>query len=223
MVFLCAKHFVDIKDTECKAELTDGSLVRFSFHEFSLVVRDLAKQRIRLIMLAFCLWEISLYSILVLYADFLDGKSSIVPIAMMVGYLCGTYLVKFCDRFDDHYMIKIGYNISVFSILPFFIFYHFLENVNYILAACGFVHAIGNAILSPTLLSILSKEKGVHERGKIYGLAESADTLAFLIASIVIMTLKNSSLVVLYVVLFSLITMIVSWFPYRKYNNLTAL
>ena len=169
--------------------------------------------------MAWILWEISIYSILVLYADFVNYESSLVEIVMMIGYLCGTYSIKFFPHIEDSKMIRIGYKISLASLIPYFLIVHFVRNVDVVLAGCYFFHAVGNSLLSPTMFSIISKRREAHERGKIYGLAESADTIAFLIAVIAITAYKYFKMDVFVLVSFSFITALISWIPYRKFEK----
>jgi uncharacterized membrane protein YesL len=71
------------------------------------------------------------------------------------------------------------------------------------------------------MFSIISQRRQAHERGKIYGLAESADTIAFLFSIIAIIVYKYFKLDLFFLVSFSFITVIVSWIPYRNFEKLS--
>lgn len=223
VLFLCAKFFFDLKDIN----FHDINRLKIPFfktvrNELSLIAKDIGNKANQSIFLAWILWEISIYAILVLYADFSNYESSLIEILMMVGYLLGTYSIKFFPHVEDGKMIRIGYCISLISLAPFFILVNFIENIDLVLAICYFFHAIGNALLSPTLFSIISKRREAHERGKIYGLAESGDTLAFLISVIAIMVYKFLKMNIFFLVTFSFVTVFVSWLPYRRFEKITA-
>jgi hypothetical protein len=140
----------------------------------------------------------------------------------MVGYLCGTISMKFLSQIPDSKMVRIGYTISVFSLIPYFAFSNFIKNVDALLAICYFFHAVGNSYLSPTLLSIISKNRKEHERGKIYGLAESYDTIAFLISGIIILTSRQLKLDIFFLVCVSFLAVLISWIPYSRFEKLKA-
>ncbi len=174
-----------------------------------------------MIFLAFILWEISIYVILAYYADFSNRESSGVEILMMLGYLCGVFSIKFFPKISDGKMIRVGYAISVVSLLPYFAFSLFVNDIKYVLAICYFFHAIGNALLSPTMFSIISKNREDHERGKIYGLSESGDTIAFFISGVIIIMLNYFKLDVYYLVCISFFTVVVSWIPFSRFEKIT--
>jgi len=219
-LFLCIRFFFDLKDVKLQEiRHMKISFSKFISNEISLIIKDIQNKSNQFIFLAWIFWEISIYAILVLYADFLNYESSLVEILMMIGYLCGTYSMKFLKHIEDARMIRIGFKISVASLVPYFVLVSFVANINVILAICYFFHAVGNALLSPTMFSIISKTRKDHERGKIYGLAESADTIAFLIAALVVGMYKYYKWDVFYLVCFSFITVCISWIPYRKFEK----
>lgn len=223
VLFLCSKAFYDLRDVK----LTDITKLKNSFssiifNQILQIVEDIRNKSMQMIFIAWILWEISIYIILVYYADFSNYKSSIIEILMMIGYILGTLSIKFLHKIPDSRMIRVGYTISVASLLPYFALCHFIENIDNVLAACYFFHAIGNAILSPTMFSIISEHRRPHERGKIYGLAESGDTIAFFISGILIMTLKHFNLSIFFLVCISFFVVAISWFPYKQFEKISA-
>lgn len=223
VLFLCIKFFFDLKDIKFK-DINHQKVPFFQtlYREIALITKDIKNTSNQYIFLAWILWEISIYAILVLYADFANYESSLIEILMMIGYLCGTYSMKFLTHIEDSRMIRIGYKISLASLVPYFALVYFVEHIHVVLAICYFFHAIGNALLSPTLFSIISKRRQAHERGKIYGLAESGDTLAFLVSVIAIMVYKFLDVNIFFLVTFSFITVLVSWIPYRQFEKIIA-
>lgn len=222
ILYLCIRYFNDIKDVKIdQIRYLRKPFWEFFAKEISYILKDVKNKTNQAIFLAWILWEISIYVILALYADFINYESSLVEILMMIGYLIGTYAIKFYSHIEDSKMIRFGYAVSVFSLIPYFVFSRFFSNTDGILAGCYFFHALGNAFLSPTMFSIISKRREAHERGKIYGLAESADTIAFLISVILITIYKYLKLDVNFLIFLSFITVLISWIPYRIYEKLT--
>jgi MFS family permease len=230
LILLCALFFKDIRDHKIHEQKipTDSStsnkskikLLNFIYCDIKLILNELKYQHTRNALLAFLLWEISLYSILLLYVDFELSEFSIIAIGMVCGYLFGVLVLKFCDRISDNLIIKIGYNISAISLVPFFIVYMFSSTPNFtLLSACYFLHMMGNAFLSATLFSILAKERKPHEQGKIYGLIESVDTVAFLVSSIAAIAYNASHINLIYIIAFSFLAVSISWFPYAKFEK----
>ena len=219
IIYSCIKKFRDNKDEECKGGV---SIREHLIKEPRLVIKDLKDKILRSLFLAFTLWEISLYSILILYTDFRTKDVPYVAIFMMVGYILGSAALKFCERVKDTTLIKYGYIISIFSLMPYIVLAAFNIKVSYLLIAGYFFHAVGNAILCPTLLCLTSERSEPHQRGKRFGILDSCDTLAFLLASIIIIIYKKFDLDLFYMVIWSFVTMLFSWIPYRKFKKLTT-
>lgn len=229
LIYLCVTRFQDIRDKKSvqiyKKKVPFGmrkllSVFGLVWNESKQVVRSLTAKHIRNSLGAFLLWEISLYSILLLYVDFGVKDFSTVGVGMMFGYLLGVLILKFTAWIEDDKMIKIGYYFSTLSLIPSFILFPFVEEINFILlTVCYFFHTMGNAFLCPTLFAILAKEMEPHEQGKVYGLIESADTVAFLFASVAVMIYNYFHLHLIFIIGFSFITVAVSWFPYEKFKK----
>lgn len=228
LIYFCIKHFRDIRDEKDANYHANENLEKLSkFLPFALlknetkqIIEDLKREHIRKALTAFLLWETSLYSVLLLYVDFQVKQFSMIAVSMMLGYLLGVFILKFCGRMKDSTLIKLGYNFSSLSLIPFFILFPFVERLDYsLLTICYFFHTMGNAFLCPTLFSMLSKEKKPHEQGKIYGLIESVDTIAFLLASIAVILYNYLHLNLIFIIGFSFITVVISWFPYEKFEK----
>lgn len=236
LVYLCIKYFLDIRDVKRKKEhrdeLINGGLTidkndneiihsfKVIFGEIALIARELKLERTRKALATFLLWEISLYSIHMLDVDLQIKQFTNLTATMVYGYLVGVVILKFLNKIEDEKMIKIGYSICILSVVPFFLLFYFFEHPHLLMLPCYFFYNLGTVFLAPSLFSILSKERKAHEQGKIYGLLESTDTIAFLLATIVAMTYNISKLNPVFIVSFSFLIFVASWFPYGKFKQL---
>ncbi len=188
--------------------------------EIGLLREELRRPLTKYGLSAYVLWEISMYSIIISQIDLNPGSSQDITLAMMIGYFVGVLILQIrpCKTVSDRKMITVGYLFSFFSLIPYFFLIPVLHSQNMLLGICYGFHAIGNAFLSPTILSILAKKRSAHEQGKILGLVESADTTAFLVATIFVMIYTHNEWPVTVLILFSLISFSVSWiyFPIIK-------
>jgi MFS family permease len=222
-IILCSLFFKDIRDKDRHQILTPHS--RFSIlkaisMEITLVINKLRNRTNQMAFLSYLLWEISLYSILLGYVDFGVKTFSNIGIAMLCGALTAVFFIRFKETADDNKLIKWGYTLSSFSLLPFFLVYPFFNGFNYyLLCACYFLHTMGNIILSASLFSVMAKRTPSHECGKMYGLLDAVDVIAFLISAIIIMAHQNFGFNLIYLISFSYLTVAVSWFPYAQFKK----
>jgi MFS family permease len=220
IILLCIFFFRDVVSpknvTKCEG------LRRFILKDMKGIIADLLALHTRNALIAFFLWEISIYCILLLYIDFDAPNFSAVAFGMILGYIVGVAILKLCTRLSDKSVIKLGYNLSTISLIPFFVVYPFMdkENFNFILlSVCYFLHMMGNAFLSATLFSILAKERKPSEQGKIYGLIASVDTIAFLLSCVFAISYNLFRLKLIVIILFSFLTVAISWFPYARFEK----
>ncbi len=167
----------------------------------------------------FLLIEISFYSTHALGVDLLINNFKIVTFSMILGYLVGIGILRFCKNESDENMIKAGFKISIFSFAPLFLYalLFSINNLEWIITICYFLYSIGIAFIVPSLFSILSIERDPHEQGKIYGLIDSTDTIALLIAIFAGIIYNYLKLNQITIVLFSFITIVVSTYFYAKF------
>ncbi len=221
LVIVCWFVFEDRRDkTSHKNQRLhlDRSLPTEISHEVGSVIHVLHNFSNQMAFLAYLMWEISLYSILLLYIDFDVQTFSSVGISMLSGAAVAVLILKFSEVVQDEKMIQLGYKLSAFSLTPFFLIYPFLKDL-YLLNTCYFFHAMGNVILSASLFALMAKRTTPHEGGKIYGLLDSVDTIAFSIASIFIMIYNNFDLKLIYLILFSFAAITISWIPYVQFRK----
>lgn len=184
--------------------------------EVSLLIKELKRPLSKNALFAYLFWEISMYSIIISQVDFKSDSSQYITLAMMLGYLLGVFIIrrKSFKKVKDRSMITVGYLISFLSLIPYFILFKFTQTQNILVGIVYTLHAVGNAFLSPTILTIVAKNRHSHDQGKILGLFESVDTLAFLLAAIFVMIYSNFQWKVGFLVSFSLISFSISWFYY---------
>lgn len=225
ILIVCSLFFNDIRDkTKHKSQIfhLDSAPKEIAF-EVKSVVKELFSFSNQMAFISYLLWEISLYTILLLYVDFDVQTFSGIGVAMLCGALAAVFVLKIFEKTKDEKMIKWGYNLSALSLVPFFVLYPFLVNFNfYLLSICYFFHTMGNIILSASLFALMAKKIKPHEYGKIYGLLDSVDTIAFLIASVFIMLYNIYNLNLIYLILFSYLTVTISWIPYAQFKKARA-
>lgn len=231
-IYICIMFFQDLRDKKKEIHAIDHSekslnRIWFSLKLFvkenKLVASDIKANWLRNALISFLLWEVSLYSILLLYIDFNVKEFSAIAIAMQLGYLTGVFALKFLTRQSDQKIIKIGYWFSSWSLVPFFLILPFSDISSslghFILIPCYFLHTFGNGFLSPTMLTLLTKERPPHERGRILGLLASADTIAFLLAHIIVAFYNFHQFNLLFIIFVSYLTVTVSWWPYARFEK----
>lgn len=218
LTFLC---IVGVRDTRDKSDIEKRRRESFPFlilKDNKLILDDLVSLYLRNILFSFFLWEVSMYTILLLYVDFFTNAFSMLPVGMMIGYLCGIGVLKFCDKISDLRMIKIGYYFSIFSLVPIFISLLFVDHMDsYLLVFCYFFHSMGNAFLCPTLFAIISRVSPPHAWGRKYGLVESSDSLAFLCAFVILLASQKLGLGLGTIVIISFLSITLSLLPYREF------
>lgn len=221
LIAICIKSFKDIEDRGRGISKSSSDSILFVLkNEAKLIVRDLKHSPTAKALAAFFLWETSLYSILLTQVDFQINKATHIAQAMMCGYLLGVLILIFSQKAKDSKIIKIGYYISFLSLIPYFLLYKIVEDLNSLVKICYFFHSLGNAFLSPALLSMLAKEKKAHERGRIYGLTDSVDTCGYLLAALAIIAYNALKLERIYLISFSFLTFAISWMFYSRFKNI---
>lgn len=76
--------------------------------------------------------------------------------------------------------------------------------------------------MSASLFALMAKKTPPHECGKIYGLFDSIDTIAFLIASLFIIIYSYFELNLIYLILFSYLSVTISWVPYARFKKIRS-
>ncbi|MBI3508381.1 MAG: MFS transporter [Chlamydiia bacterium] len=218
LTLICILFVEDTRDKLHVKERKKDSFVFLFISDNKLILEDLCVRYLRSILVSFLLWEISLYAILLFYIDFFTNQFSLLPVGMMIGYLSGIGLLKFCQGVSDLRMIRIGYYFSIISLLPIFIVFPFVKHIeSYLLVVCYFFHSMGNAFLCPTLFTIISKTSPAHAWGRKYGLVESSDSVAFLVAFVMLLACQAVGLGIGTIVSISFLSITLSLLPYREF------
>lgn len=229
LIYFCVYFFKDIRD---KKELPSyensmkNSIHKFSFlasikNEISLIVNNFLKDsRTRKALTAFFFWEVSFYSALIADIDMKIKGFNDLSLSMLIGYLIGVAYLKFSNKSDEQ-MIKIGYVISIASLAPILVL-NYVFDIRILMLCAYFIYSLAAAFLAPSLFSILSGERKPHEQGKIYGLIDSTDTIAFLIASIYLIIYNSLQLSQIFLVIFSLTAFLISLIPYAKFKKIKS-
>ncbi len=102
-----------------------------------------------------------MYSVIISQVNLNQGSSQHITLAMMFGYLAGALILQIrpCTKVSDRKMINFGYVLSFLSFVPYFLLTPFIHSQNLLIAICYTLHALGNAFLSPTILSILATKR----------------------------------------------------------------
>jgi MFS family permease len=189
---------------------------KLGIREIGLLKKELRRPLTKYGLSAYILWEISMYSVIISQIDLSSNSPQQITLGMMFAYLLGALILQIrpCTKISDRRMLKFGYILSFFSFLPYFFLMGFIHSQDLLIGICYTLHALGNAFLSPTILSVLATGRSTHDQGKILGLAESGDTVAFLIATIFVMVYATYQWPISFLVLFSFVAFSTSWVYY---------
>jgi MFS family permease len=225
-LIFCIFAFKDVSDKtahlphEACSQNIISKFWKLGTREIGLLTKELSRPLTKYGLSAYLLWEISMYSIIISQVDLNQGSPQYITLSMMFGYLAGVFLLQIrpFSRINNRKIINFGYVFSFLSFFPYFFLKPFIHSQNLLIGICYTLHALSNAFLSPTILSILAKERSIHDQGKILGLVESADTAAFLLATIFVMVYTAYKWPLPALVVFSFVAFSVSWiyFPLIK-------
>lgn len=225
-IFSCITLFKDAEDKTAYLPYREnqrdkkGLLAQILFvskKEVSLIIKEISLSLTRKALVSYLLWETSMYIILISEVDLFRGKGLNFALFMMFGYVMGVIFLKlkWVRNIKDRIILKIGYLMSFFSLVPYFILYYFFGDNNVVLGVCYFFHALGNAFLSPTVITILVRGRSSHDQGKLLGLVESSDTVSFFISICIVMILVFFKISLFYLILISFGSFSFSWLFYR--------
>ena len=226
-ILICLAIFKDSEDKTAHLPFNKGyqtqqgiinRIFTISRKEIILIKKELSRSLTRRASFSYLLWETSMYSILVSEVDFYRVKGRNFVLYMMLGYLFGIVFLRLKNirKLKDCTILKIGYLTSFLSLFPYFFFYPSLGDNALVLGVCYFFHALGNALLSPTIITILAKERSSHDQGKILGIVESFDTISFLISTVIVMLMVYLKIPIFFLILFSFVSFSISWIFYRR-------
>jgi len=212
------KFYFDLRDI--KSKLTSGKpqFLRLVFNEFKSLSQEIKCRSTLFGLGAYFCWACSQYSTLLLLLE--SQKYEGTVIVMMIGYVAGIVLLWFYQKIADGKIIRVGFSITIAAILLFFIGKPFVFNKALIFSASGFLYTMGNAFLSPSILSLFSKEREFHEQGKGFGLIVSADSAGFLTGVLLVQFFTRFKVNEEKMIIFSSLIFLISWYPYLVYEKI---
>lgn len=186
-----------------------NKFIRFAFSDVKLIALFCVVTPVILVFLGFIFSEISFYQLL-LRGEVLirDNFYSEFSLKMGLGYYFGTGILCVLQykKFSNTRCLKLGI-ITAFSGLFLSLMLNLINFDNTLIRDFFTIcFSIGFALLTPALFAMLSRISRLDEQGKIYGLLDSTDTLAILIATNYIKHSKsatyNSALLISSTILF---------------------
>lgn len=213
LILSCILSFKDIRESE-----PEGYTHRFALRELSEIIKMLMTRRFFLVYTVFLLWEVSFYSAHMLDVEMKLKDFTHLTISMIIGYILGVIFLKYSKK-SNQKLIKRGYYITILSVTPVFLIAPSLNHISYILLPAYFMYSLASAFMTPPIFSILSKISRGNDQGKIYGLFDSTDSLAFLLASISVIIYEFLQLKPIYIVAFSYLIFLISAIPYLKFKK----
>jgi MFS family permease len=223
-LYLCKMWFFDAKDAN--HQKLDKSLNLKHFlamikRETGLIFTNfLSSKVVRNGLLTFLLWETSFYAPHLLDIDLQLKEFNFVALSMILGYLSGVIFVRYAlKKVEDNKIIIGGFVISISSLALILLFFHEAENISLLMKTCYFFYSVGSSFLVPSFFSIMLEEHKPHEQGKLCGLMDSTDTVAFLIAILFSFYYDHLKLKPVYVAYFSFSIFLISFYTYYRFQK----
>jgi len=118
--------------------------------------------------------------------------------------------LKLINKWHDQHVLRFGYRISTVSVITIFIASIFGVQYSYYVSILAYVvFSFGYGFFIPCLFSMISKVRQPHEQGKIYGLIDSVDTIAFATALLFGVFILNFKLIMVISFLFLIIGILI--------------
>ena len=218
-ILLIGKLYKDIKDRNFQKpgnqhKIQFSTLLR---SEFTSLFREMLSTTTRCGMLAYFCWAASQYSTLLYLIN--AGSFSFTIIFMMCGYLMGVAILSLCKKISDEKIIRTAFIITIASFIVFFISKPISGESTIMLSISYFFYTMCNAFLTPSIFSLFSKERAIHEQGKGFGLIVSADSGGFLIGIIMVKIFDYFKLDLEFIIFSSFIMFLISIIPYLIYEK----
>ena len=216
IIIYVIKFFTDPNDIEKRKKRIDSSPLKKISTEKRAIFKDFRDKIILTGLLGYLCWSIALYIMLVILVDFGIAHGNAYAIHMMYGYFIGVLILKFCDKVSDNHIISLGYIVTLVPlILYFFLKDTTIKHSLLINIPCVFT-GMGNAYLTTAMLTILSKERKIHEQGRVFGLVESIDTFGFWLATLIVLFYKIFKPSIHFLIFTSIFIFVLSLIPYLK-------
>lgn len=179
-IFIAHFYFIDIKNTHTVRDKSNFSL---SQEIYSLWNDFLKKPMFILLFLTYFFLEIAFYEMFFDYTGMTPESFFSSVILMCLGYIVGAFVIKRSFKSDKKW-IKRGLfcsfiALALFSCIP-------IERLLLLRLTFFVLFAAGYGLSIPCLFSLLSKQEALHShQGRIYGLVDSFDAGALLIAYLI--------------------------------------
>lgn len=169
-------YFIDIKDTDSLTAKIEFSLSQ----EVYALWNDFLKKPIFLLpLLTYFFIEVAFYEMFFDYTATSPESFLYSVILMCLGYMVGAFILRTSTK-DDEVWIRIGLFCSFLSLVLFTCTP--TDTTLYLRLIFFILFSMGYGLFIPCLFSLLSKHEPAHNQGKIYGLVDSFDAAALLIA-----------------------------------------
>lgn len=206
ILFFLIRFYLDKHD----ADPTDkpATFTKAMIKDMKAIYNDFLKDKIFFLSASsYYFWEVSFYLVFIKDVELRSSDFKNFSLTMCAGYLFGVVLLRFISRWHDQHVLKLGYRISIISIILIFIAaFSGISLLNQFAPISGyFVYSLGFGFFVPCLFSMVSKIRQPHEQGKIYGLIDSVDTVAFITAMLIDVFVTDFKLIIFTSFIFLLI------------------
>lgn len=169
-------YFIDIKDTDSLTAKMEFSLSQ----EVYALWNDFLKKPIFLLpLLTYFFIEVAFYEMFFDYTTTSPESFLYSVILMCLGYMVGAFILRTSTKNDEAW-IRIGLFCSFLSLVLFTCTP--TDTTLYLRLIFFILFSMGYGLFIPCLFSLLSKHEPAYNQGKIYGLVDSFDAAALLIA-----------------------------------------
>lgn len=198
ILFYIFRIYTDRHDSDVSNRPT--SFIKAMIIDIKSLYRDFLRDKIFFLSISsYFFWEVSFYLVFIKDVELRSSDFQNFSLMMCMGYLMGVLLLKLISKWHDQRVLKLGYRISIISIILIFLalgsgitlFAKFAPIFGY------FIYSLGFGFIVPCLFSMVSKLRKPHEQGKIYGLIDSIDTIAFTAALLIDVYTTNFRLIMI--------------------------
>jgi len=218
LVFLI---FKDSKDREIPKIISLKEQVKYIYHNF------ITHKYILFGLLGFLFFEFSFFQIAFRTEAFKGLLTPLVPIEMIVGSLVATIFLKFAKISDEK--IFLSTIIFVFVILLALLVGVLIGITNPSYSIVLFVlFGINYTLVYSTLYSLFIRKRHHHDHGKIFGLFESTDSIAYVFAILLTFVIKIVPSYVIWSISLSLFIVAIIFFSKflkheKKMSNISSI
>lgn len=222
IVFVIINFYIDKHDKDPTDK--PDSFLKSIKRDAKLLYTDFLRDKIFFLSASsYFFWELSFYLVFIKDVELGSGDFKNFSLAMCIGYVSGVLLLGAARGWRDQRILKLGYHISIASIA--FIFIVYISGISLLKQFAPiygfFGYSFGFGFFVPCLFSMVSRARQPHEQGKIYGLIDSTDTIAFTTALLLDIFITSFKLIIISSFIFLLIGSFVynSSIKYWRFNE----